>query len=64
MGRWTGVAGRVEGLGVAKFRDHLEKSRKALIYVVERVRSTSSKASTGDASSFGRAAPAAIDTTR
>lgn len=41
MGRWTGLASRIEGLGVNKFGEHLKKSRQALMYVVERIRNSS-----------------------
>lgn len=38
MGRWAGIAGRLEGLGVNKFKEHLQKSRQSLLFVVERLR--------------------------
>lgn len=40
LGRWTGIPARLEGLGVSRFKEHLQKSRKALMYVVERIRSS------------------------
>ena len=46
LGRWTGIPGRLEGLGVSKFKDHLQKSRQSLMYVVERIRLSSVKAAT------------------
>ena len=42
LGRWTGIPGKLEGLGVNRFRDHLAKSRQSLKYVVEKLKISSS----------------------
>lgn len=47
FGQWTGLPSRLEGLGVIRFKDHLEKSRQALMYVVERVRKSSRSEKSG-----------------
>lgn len=49
LGRWTGIPGRLEGLGVTKFKDHLHKSRQSLAYVAERIKLARSKAGSSDA---------------
>lgn len=34
---WLGLAGRLENLGAKKFKDHLQRSKEALLYVLERI---------------------------
>lgn len=48
LGRWTGIPGRLEGLGVAKFKDHLQRSRLSLAYVAERIKMARVKAGSSD----------------
>ena len=51
LGRWTGIPGKLEGLGVNRFRDHLAKSRQSLKYVVEKLKISSAAKTTGSSES-------------
>lgn len=35
--QWFGIASKLESLGAMRFKDHVQKSREALLYVLERL---------------------------
>jgi 4-amino-4-deoxychorismate lyase len=37
--RWAGLAARIEGVGIRKFKDHLQRSKMAMAYILDKLRS-------------------------
>ena len=36
--KWAGLGARIEGVGVRRFKEHLQKSKQAMTYILEKLR--------------------------